>query len=246
MVTHCIIMSSSYTEGTRIAIDYCLKNDYAKKTLIKKIKEITDKCGDDVSISTHYIQTESEDWKTVCEKDLFFKDVKLVKSIDEFIKLIQKDRDLKGIDVAKYIISKINCTHLKLEKLVYLCYAEYLCETGKKLFKDEIYAFKYGPIVDSVYQTYKGYEELPQDEEKDINSNKTLEMPAKSRLLFAKDGIEKTYSIERTLEKYKNSTVADLIKLTHKDKTPWTETFTGKIYEPILDETILEYHKYEK
>ena len=123
-------------------------------------------------------------------------------SLEEFIKLIQKDRQLQGIDIAKYILSKIKCTQLKLQKLVYLCFADYLCDTGKKLFTDKIYAFKYGPVVDTVYKKYReyGYKSID-DETGDIDSKNISEMPSKSRILFAEDGTEKISSIEKTLQK---------------------------------------------
>lgn len=115
--------------------------------LVKKLKrnldKIIEKCGKDVSISTHMIQSDKNTQKSVCEADHFFKGVKVIKTLDEFILLIQKDRKLQGIDVAKYILSKIKCTQLKLQKLVYLCFANYLCDKGKVLFIDKIYAFKY-------------------------------------------------------------------------------------------------------
>ncbi|MCQ2749896.1 MAG: DUF4065 domain-containing protein [Clostridia bacterium] len=52
----------------------------------------------------------------------------------------------------------INCeyiTHLKLQKLLY--YVQGLCLSifGKPAFTSKIYAFKYGPIVDEVYDKYK-------------------------------------------------------------------------------------------
>ena len=79
-----------------------------------------------MSISTHFIQTDSVSWESVCVKDHYFKGIEVIDNIDKFIKLIQKDRILNGFDVAKYILCKIKCTHLKLEKLVYLCFADYL------------------------------------------------------------------------------------------------------------------------
>lgn len=66
-----------------------------------------------------------------------------------------------------YILARHTCTHLELEKLGYMCYADYLCRTGKKLFKDTVYAFKYGPVVESVYEKYKGTKEI------EDNTNKT-------------------------------------------------------------------------
>lgn len=248
MVTHFIFMSSSYSLGTRIALDYIVTNASVQEELKNDLAKITSTCGKDVSISTHMIQAEDETWQSVCKADHFFKDVKVLDNLDKFIKLIQKDRTLQGIDVAKYILSKIPCTQLKLQKLVYLCFAEYLCDTDKKLFTDSIYAFKYGPVVDSVYKKYKDYGyTLIDSDSLDIDSKNILEMPSKSRILFAEDGTEKIISIDRTLKKYGNLSASDLVQLTHQDNTPWSKTSksTWILYYPIKLETIKQYHKYE-
>ena len=249
MITHYIIMSSSYSKGKRIALDYPIKEseEYTKLKMI--VPKIIEQCGEDVSISTHFIDTDSERWKSVVEKDYFFKGVELVKSIDDFIKIIQIDRTLLGIDVAKYIISRIQCTHLKLEKLVYLCYADYLCKYDKKLYQDEIYAFKYGPVVSSVYEKYKqyGYQKIEQDERIILETTHFLELPSKSRILFAKDGIEKIKSIDETLEEYGKYTAEELVTITHKQLAPWDQSGKGKIeYKIIDDDTIKKYHYIEK
>ena len=187
MIRHYIIMSSSYSKGTRIALDYIVdKDEYAK--LNKILPEIIEKCGKDVSVSTHFIQTNSKEWISVVEKDQFFKDVELINGKEKFIELIKKDRVLNGLDVAKYILSKVTCTHLKLEKLVYLCFADYLCKYDKELFTDKIYAYKYGPVIKNVYKKYKAYGYSEIDEE-DIDSTGIYEMPSRSRILFAEDGI---------------------------------------------------------
>lgn len=248
MVTHFIFLSSSYSLGTRIAIDYIVTDDSVQEQLKRDLEKILKECGKDVSISTHMIQADNTTWKSVCVADHFFKDVKVIKSIDEFIRLIKKDRKLEGIDVAKYILSKISCTQLKLQKLVYLCFADYLCDTGKELFTDKIYAFEYGPVVDTVYEKYKKYKYKPIDKEKkDIDSTNILEMPSKSRILFAKDGTEKLMSIEKTLEKYGSLSASQLVDLTHKDNTPWSKTpkDTKKLFSTIKLDTIKKYHKYE-
>lgn len=249
MVTHFIFMSSSYSLGTRIALDFIVENEKMQEKLKYYLKKITDECGKDVSISTHMLQTNDETWESVCLADHFFKDVKVIHSVDAFIKLIKKDRQLLGIDVAKYILSKITCTQLKLQKLVYLCFADYLCNTGKKLFTDKIYAFKYGPVVDTVYQKYKKYGYKPIEEEtEDINSKDIFEMPAKSRILFAEDGTGKLISIEGTLKKYGNKTARELVDITHKEDSPWSKTERNifKKYPQIKLETIREYHKFEE
>mgnify|MGYP003299097472 FL=1 len=219
MVTHFIFMSSSYSLGTRIALDYIVTDKNVQEELKQHLDKIIKKCGKDVSISTHMIQADDESWKSVCEADHFFKDVKVISSIDKFIQLILKDRKLEGIDVAKYILSKIKCTQLKLQKLVYLCFADYLCDTGKELFTDKIYAFKYGPVVDTVYKRYKeyGYKPIEQETE-DRDSKNIFEMPAKSRIIFAEEGTEKILSIDKTLKKYGSLSASELVDLTHKEE----------------------------
>lgn len=108
---HLIIMSSSYSSGCRIALDFCpgeLKTNEFERAIVK----IKDVCGADVSISSHSIEAEGAPWQDVGKADMFFADVKLIKTLDEFISLVKADRKLTGWDVAKYILSKCKCTHL--------------------------------------------------------------------------------------------------------------------------------------
>lgn len=246
MARHFVIMSSSYTEGKRIALDYSKPEQLDSEFLKEKIKKIKEHCGEDVSISTHFVETETEDWKSLEKADSFFKDVYVTKNITDFIRLIMKDRVLQGIDVARYILSQIKCTHLKLEKLVYLCYAEYLIQEKEKLFVDNIYAFKFGPVVETVYEKYKqfGNEEL--DDTNLVSNNNIMEMPTVSRILFARMGLKKMLYIDKTIEKYGKYTASQLVEITHKKDTPWDKTFIGENYTPIDDKTILKYHKNER
>lgn len=247
MVYHYIIMSSSYSNGYRIAYDYVCENEQYNIDKISKIeKEISDIVGDSIPTSKHIVQTENNKWESVVEYDPYFKDVKLIKDHIEFAKIIAKDRTLNGLDVAKYILTKKQCTHLKLEKLVYLCYAEYLVDTKKKMFIDRIKAYKYGPVVKSVYEQYKHkYGDLKDENTTDIESLKDIELAVQSRILFAKDGLEIQTSIEKTLDKYGEKTASQLVDITHRDGSPWSKavkkSFMG-IAVDITDEEIMENH----
>lgn len=245
MARHFVIMSSSYTKGKRIALDYSKPEQINSDFLKKEIQKIKEHCGEDVSISTHFVETDDQDWKSLEKADSFFKDVYVVDNIIQFIRLIMKDRELEGIDIAKYILSKIKCTHLKLEKLVYLCYAEYLTNEKEELFSDTIYAFKFGPVVETVYEEYKqfGNEEL---DDTNLVSNNIMEMPIVSRILFAKYGLKKMLYINKIIEKYGKYTASQLVDITHKKDSPWDIAFTGENYTPINDEIILKYHKNER
>lgn len=243
MVKHFIILSSSYSEGKRIAMHYVLDDEMNSEMLYKEVREVKEICGDTVSISTHYVVTDSPYWNSVIEKDAFFEDVYPVETLLQFICLIKEDRNLKGIDVAKYILAKLSCTHLKLEKLVYMCYADYLCCTGKKLFTDKIYAFRYGPVVETVYCTYRGTKEIEEDCLCERNIEGQFEkMPARSRILFAEDGIEKISYIDKTLERCEHLSVYELVDITHTKGGPWDSVDKSESYAEILDENIKANH----
>lgn len=249
MVKHYIIMSSSYTEGTRVALDITddtLLNGREISGIIKEIQKI---CGKDVPLSTHFIETRTDSWDSVAEYDPFFEDVECVRTVEAFSRKIKPGRVLIGLDVAAYILSKIRCTHLSLEKLAYFSYADYLCAYSRRLFTDTIYAFTHGPVVASVYEAYKrsGSQYIKPLEfgiDSDIRSG-IKEMPARSRILFAEDGAEKLSSIDATIQKYGSYTAGALVDLTHRKGSPWSFVDSTIAYQPISDELILKHHHVE-
>lgn len=46
-------------------------------------------------------------------------------------------------------------SNLKLQKLLYYAQGMYLALYGEPLFEDELVAWQYGPVVETVYQKYK-------------------------------------------------------------------------------------------
>lgn len=250
MVKHYIIMSSSYTDGTRVALDITEGSLLNSEAIAKIIQDIKQSCGKDVPLSTHLIETESDSWASVAEYDPFFEDVECAKSVSEFSEKIKKDRVLTGLDVATYILSKIKCTHLSLEKLVYFAYADYLCEYSKRLFEDRIYAFTHGPVVGSVYETYKrsGSQYVKPLEfgiDSDVQTG-VKELPARSRILFAKDGTEKLLSIDKTIEEYGKYAAGALVDFTHRTGSPWSHVDSTRAYQIISDELIIKHHHVER
>lgn len=249
MVKHYIIMSSSYTDGTRVALDITEDSLLNSEAIAKIIQDIKQSCGKDVPLSTHLIETESDSWASIAEYDPFFEDVECAKSVSEFSEKIKKGRVLTGLDVATYILSKIKCTHLSLEKLVYFAYADYLCEYSERLFEDRIYAFTHGPVVDSVYETYKRsgsqyVKPLEFGVDSDVQTG-VKELPARSRILFAKDGSEKLLSIDKTIEKYGKYAAGALVDFTHRTGSPWSHVDSSKAYQVISDELIITHHHVE-
>lgn len=251
MIKHQILLSSSYSEGTRICLHF---TDCDTGTIRDAMDRINSAYGGKrVSFSTHMIHTDSSSWESVVERDPYFDDVRVISDVDEFVRTIQKDRYLEGIDVAKYILSKENCTHTRIEKLTYMCYADYICRTGDRLFSDKVYAFKFGPVVETVYRAFRDYSKehsgLKIDEKKEYSVDLMLQM--RSRILFSEDGDRKLESIDDTLKRYKGTSTDELVDLTHREGSPWYVTYMGRQQPPrrytvISDENIIRHHHSEE
>ena len=56
---------------------------------------------------------------------------------------------------------KIDITPLKLQKLVYFLYKDYLKRTGNPLFSESFETWKKGPVVPSIYAEFNSYGKLP-------------------------------------------------------------------------------------
>lgn len=62
--------------------------------------------------------------------------------------------------IASYIIRKClklekEINNLQLQKLLYYTQAAFLVKVNRPAFRDDIVAWKYGPVVEKVYQEYK-------------------------------------------------------------------------------------------
>jgi len=52
---------------------------------------------------------------------------------------------------------KTPITSMKIQKMLYFLYRDYLKETQMSLFSERFSTWKYGPVLESVYHTYKIY-----------------------------------------------------------------------------------------
>lgn len=70
--------------------------------------------------------------------------------------MLESDKKIDVMDIAKFFLSFGSLTNLKLQKLIYFSYATHLVRTGKKLFDEPIVAFNMVPSKD-VYHIYKDF-----------------------------------------------------------------------------------------
>ena len=61
----------------------------------------------------------------------------------------------KGSSAGKYEDDSYGITNLRLQKLLFYAQAEYLKKNSKKLFKEGVQAWQYGPVVKEVYDWLK-------------------------------------------------------------------------------------------
>nr|WP_314276976.1 hypothetical protein [uncultured Peptostreptococcus sp.] len=132
MVQHLIFVTSSYSEGTRIGLHRIVSSsktdDFAK--LITSIRSKTNRAD----YGIHFLETESESWESVIKMDSFFSDVKVYNTEREFIKIVNKDKDILISDVAKLILSRKELCMKSLSMVIEKSSSDYYRKTKKKLF----------------------------------------------------------------------------------------------------------------
>lgn len=122
---------------------------------------------------------------------------------------------------------KIDITPLKLQKLVYFLYKDYLKRTGEPLFSDRFETWKKGPVVPSIYAEFSSYGKLP------IRSFAT-DSRGKC-FIVTEEGIFKE-CIDRIWRIYGNYSGGALSELTHTEGSAWSKAKSqGQRYLNIED-----------
>ena len=120
---------------------------------------------------------------------------------------------------------------LQLIKLVYLCHGWMLGNYGEGLIDEPVEAWRYGPIVPSVYNAYKSFLGSP------INLPTVDRSDKFSELQLA--------LVDKVLETYQDYTARQLSALTHQTGTPWDVVYQdGKgIWNKIPNALIRDYYQ---
>ncbi|GED82612.1 Panacea domain-containing protein [Latilactobacillus curvatus] len=120
-------------------------------------------------------------------------------------------------------------TQMKAMKLLYYIQGTSLVVLKERLFPDDIVAWKYGPVVQSVHDMYAGKREIVGDiTSQDIKDYETLNSNPKVAAV-----LNAVYSA------FGNMSAADLVKQTHNE-SPWKTTQQSMV---ITDEKLKEYFK---
>ncbi|MEB7755342.1 DUF4065 domain-containing protein [Staphylococcus xylosus] len=250
MYDHFLIIVPFHKLGHRIAWHKLLisEEDYA---YVNDVLNEIEKVVGELNLSSHIISTNSIDVKSIKEKDAFFEDVAFFEKEKEFIDLYRSEVSLNASDVATFILSISNdITHLKLQKLLYLCYEEFFVQYKKELFKDEILAFPYGPVIKSVYDIYCDYGknkiEFKEDDSVYFSKLGVKTTPSFSKILFSEMGIDAMNSIVSTLKKYINKSAFELVDITHEENSPWSKVYEEKVYPKKITKDVIKEYAFDK
>lgn len=104
---------------------------------------------------------------------------------------------------------------MKLQKLMYFTYKDYLKTHNSSLFADRFECWQYGPVLSSIYYEFNHFGAKPINKfARDANGNVTVvDMGYVS---------EVTKSIQNTWDKYKHYSGIQLSNLTHKSDSAWS------------------------
>lgn len=130
---------------------------------------------------------------------------------NEFLHLAHRDRK--------------NITPLKMQKLVYFAHGWHLAITGRPLLTEPIQAWKFGPVIPTLYQEFKEYGADP------IPFPATAYVAGQGQVVvrLEHEGTPEEVQvarqiIERVWREYGKYTAAQLTTFTHSEDSPWART----------------------
>jgi uncharacterized phage-associated protein len=141
--------------------------------------------------------------------------------------------------------------HMKLHKLLYFAHGWYLALAAKPLMTNEyIEAWKYGPVVPSIYHEFKKFRSKPIDRHamKIVRLGPDEFEPQIPRLKDEATTEEEYKSVSEFLEaiwsRYSEKSAIELSQMTHQADTPWMRVrreSAGRENADIRDDVIREY-----
>lgn len=140
----------------------------------------------------------------------------------------------KSLAVAQYILEGCHKKHdgavtpMQLIKMVYIAHGYMLGKNGEPLLDEPIEAWRYGPVVRSVYEAVRKYQSLPVEQVsgsqrwKEDFSNKEQDV------------------MNKVVEVYGGVDGITLSAATHKPNTPWSKTWEQNGRNSLISNDLIE------
>ena len=144
-------------------------------------------------------------------------------------------------DVAKFIIDIFSTkaeiglddgmTNLRLQKLMFLAQGYYLAKYGTPLFNEPIEAWRYGPVVPSIYEKYSKFKD-----------NAILDSAPEENALTTQEA-ELVIDVLSEFGKY---SAGYLVEMSHAPGAPWDQVYQESKKNAISTDKIKEYYRKQK
>lgn len=121
-------------------------------------------------------------------------------------------------------------THLQLQKLVYIAHGYCLALTDDPLLDEPVQAWRYGPVIRSLYESLRGYGSRKVTSFIDIPS---VEISPTHRAL-----------IDVVADAYASFSGPQLSTMTHRKDTPWAQVFNrdASFWSDEIPDRIIKQH----
>lgn len=124
-------------------------------------------------------------------------------------------------------------TPMHVLKLVYLCHGWMLGIFGRSLIVEPVEAWRYGPVVPTVYHTYKSF-----------RGNPIVTVAVDHSALLDE---EQNELLEAVLDAYEDYSAWDLSAITHQPGTPWYKVYRdGRGEGAIIPNPMIRKHYEER
>lgn len=124
-------------------------------------------------------------------------------------------------------------TPMQLLKLVYLCHAWMLGLYGRPMLKESVLAWRYGPVIRSLYDVICVYKDKP------------VPYPIKTHLFGGSNEdvftSEESDVIEQVCEQYGKYDGITLSRMTHKKDSPWFVTWHSNGQNSSISNDLIEH-----
>lgn len=152
-------------------------------------------------------------------------------------------------EVANFFLEKsrkdgVPVTPMKLIKLIYLAYGWALGAEDIKLFDERIEAWKYGPVIPSIYHEFKHFGSAPiidfLSQRYEAFDDKDAYAPK-----ISKDDSDVLDVLDLVWDLYKDKSATELMILTHEKDAPWEKVWSKHKFEnsEIPPDSIRTYYK---
>ncbi|RQO35706.1 hypothetical protein DBR37_04835 [Herminiimonas sp. KBW02] len=120
-------------------------------------------------------------------------------------------------------------TNLELQKLLYFCHGWHLALLKTPLVDESFEAWRYGPVLPSVYQAFKVFSSNP--------------IPADHPLIAqqpALTNVDSAALVRKVLDVYGNHSGYQLVNLSHHPDGPWKQVWnSGSSFSDTIDDAMI-------